>query len=105
MRNRLTEDGVPEDKINRYIKNFVGTYDRIVGGAIKNPDAIDTRIAETLRSAATWTYLGGSSVAALGDIASLFMDHELRVLGNTLLSLTDDVTIGMGKKEVIDLDV
>jgi hypothetical protein len=100
MRNRLTQDGVPEDKINRYIKNFVGTYDRIVGGAIKNPDAIDTRIAETLRSAATWTYLGGSSVAALGDIASLFMDHELRVLGNTLLSLTDDVTIGMGKKEL-----
>jgi len=100
MRNRLREDGVSEDKINRYIKNFVGTYDRVVGSAIKNPDAIDTRIANVLRTAASWTYLGGSGVAALGDAASLFMDHELSVMGKALLSGMDDVTIGMGKREL-----
>jgi hypothetical protein len=100
MRNRLREDGVSEDKINRYIKNFVGTYDRVVGSAIKNPDAIDTRIANILRTAASWTYLGGSGVAALGDAASLFMDHELSVMGKAFLSTMDDVTLGMGKREL-----
>ena len=100
MRNRLRSDGVSEEKINRYIKNFVGTYDRVVGSAIKNPDTIDTRIANVLRTAATWTYLGSSGVAALGDAASLVMDHELSVLGKAFLSLMDDVTIGIGKKEL-----
>lgn len=100
MRNRLRQDGVSQKKIDRYIKNFVGTYDRVVGGAIKNPDAIDTRIAEGLRSVTTWTYLGGSTIAAIGDLASLFMDHELSVLGKGLLSSMDDVSLGMGKKEL-----
>lgn len=100
MRNRLREDGVSEEKIDRYIKNFVGTYDRVVGSAIRNPDAIDTRIANVLRTAATWTYLGGSGIAALGDAASLLMDHELSVLGKSFIGLMDDVTIGIGKREL-----
>lgn len=100
MRNRLRNDGVSEQKIDRYIKNFVGTYDRVVGSAIKNPDAIDTRIANILRTAASWTYLGGSGVAALGDAASLFMDHEISVMGKALLSNMDDVTLKVGKREL-----
>jgi len=100
IRERMTSENVPEEVINRYIKNFVGSYDRVVGGAIKNPDALDTRIANGLRTATTWTYLGTSGVAALGDLASLFMDHELSTIGKGFLSLLDDVRLGMGKEEL-----
>lgn len=100
MRTRLLKDGVSERNVDRYIKNFVATYDQVVGNVLKKPDAIDNRIADWLRTATSWTYLGSSGIAALGDAASLFMDNELRSIGNAFIGLMDDVSIGMSKREL-----
>lgn len=100
MRQGMIDDGVPQRKIERFIKNYVAVYDQIVGTNRQRPDAIDTKIADGLRTATTWTFLGGAGVAALGDMASLFMDHELRTIGQGFLGLMDDVTIGLGRKEL-----
>jgi hypothetical protein len=100
MRTRLLKDGVSERNVDRYLKNFVATYDQVVGNVLKRPDAIDNRIADWLRTATSWTYLGSSGIAALGDAASLFMDNELRSIGNAFIGLMDDVSIGMSKREL-----
>ena len=100
MTKRMRADKVPEKKILRWRKNFVGTYDQIVGTNRQRPDAIDTKIADGLRTATTWTFLGGSGVAALGDLASLFMDHELKTIGKLALGFADGLGLGMGKREL-----
>lgn len=93
MANRLRKDLVPQESIDKFIKNFVGVYDQIVGRNIRRPDAIDSKVANVLRSATTFTFLGGAGVAALGDTATLFMDHEMRVLGRAFLASLDDPSI------------
>jgi len=99
LRERLRKDGVSKKEIDKYIKNYVSVYDQVVGTTLKRPDAIDTKAANFLRTAASWTFLGGSGVAALGDAASLFMDHELSTIGKTFLGTMDDVSLKLGKKE------
>tara|TARA_R110000822_G_scaffold245837_1_gene374315 strand:- start:1575 stop:5471 length:3897 start_codon:yes stop_codon:yes gene_type:complete len=99
-RQRLTEEGVNEKTIDEYIKNFVATYDQVVGTTLKRPDAIDTKVAEFLRTATSWTFLGGSGTAALGDAASIFMDHELNVIGKSFLGMMDDLSLNMSTREL-----
>lgn len=99
LRERLKKDKVSDKEIDRYIKNYVSVYDQVVGSTLKRPDAIDTKAANFLRTAASWTFLGGSGVAALGDAASLFMDHELSTIGKAFLGTMDDVSLKLGKKE------
>ena len=100
MTKRMEKDKVPKKKILRWRKNFVGTYDQVVGTNRQRPDAIDTKIADGLRTATTWTFLGGSGVAALGDLASLFMDHELKTIGKLALGFADGLGLKMGKREL-----
>ena len=99
-RERLTKEGVNEKTIDQYIKNFVATYDQVVGTTLKRPDAIDTKVAEFLRTATSWTFLGGSGTAALGDAASIFMDHELNVIGKSFLGMMDDLSLNMSTREL-----
>jgi hypothetical protein len=96
----MQADGVSKVKIDRFIKNFRGSYDRIVGSTLKRPDAIDTKIAHALRTATQWTFLTGSGVAATADVATVFMDHELEVIGRGLLSAIDGSSIKLAKREL-----
>ena len=100
LRKDMKKDGVPKRKIDKFIKNYVHTYDRVVGTVLKRPDSWDTKTADALRTATSWTFLGGSGVAAFGDAASIFMDHELNVIGRTVIGLADDVDWGLSKREL-----
>lgn len=100
MRTRLLAEGVPEKSVNKFIKNFKGAYDIIVGSSVKRIDAIDTKVAEVLRTATTWTFLRTSGIAALGDAASILMDHELSTIGKTFMGLLDDISIKQSAREV-----
>ena len=99
-RIQLQKQGVSEATINKYIKNFVAVYDQVVGTTLKRPDAIDTKIADFLRTATSWTFLGGSGFAALGDAASIFMDHELSAIGKGFLGSMDDISLKVSKREL-----
>lgn len=93
IRKDMKESGVSKAKIDKFIKNYVHTYDRVVGSVLKRADSIDTKTADMLRTATSWTFLGGSGVAAFGDAASIFMDHELNVIGRSFLGLMDDISL------------
>jgi|TARA_R100001463_G_scaffold5943_4_gene19938 hypothetical protein len=99
-RTRLQNEGVDEKTINKFIKNFVAVYDQVVGTKLKRPDAIDTKIADFLRTATSWTFLGGSGFAAVADSASILMDHELNAIGRTFLGMMDDLSLKMAKREL-----
>jgi hypothetical protein len=102
-RKEMTEEGIPEQSIDRFIKNFVAVYDQVVGSNVKRPDAIDSKIANVLRTATTWTFLGGSGVAALGDTASLLMDHEMKMIGRAFIAALDDPSILPKAKRELNL--
>ena len=93
MREALDEAGVAPEVRDRHIKNFVATYDRIVGTTLQNPDRWDTRVAQGLRTAASWTYLRSSGIAAIGDLASLMMDHEIKKIGKGIMSMIEDPSL------------
>jgi len=100
-RDYMKKKGYSEKDINKYIKNFVHSYDRVVGTTLKRSDAIDTKLADMLRSVTSWTFLGSSGVAAVGDLSTLFMDHELETIGKAFLSILDsnNAAFAMGKRE------
>ena len=100
MTQRMKAKNVPEASINRFIKNYVALYDQIVGTNRKRVDAIDTKIADGLTQATQLTFLGGAGLAALGDIAALFMDHELKTIGKAALSLADGMGLSMSRREL-----
>lgn len=100
MRSELNALKVPRKSIDKYIKNYVHTYDRVVGTTLKRADSIDTKIADSLRTATSWTFLGGSGLAAFGDAASIFMDHELNVIGRSVLGLMDDISLRQSGHEL-----
>lgn len=92
--------GTSEKNIDMINKEFVASYDRIVGRVLTNPDSIQARTADWLRTATQWTYLGGAGVAAVGDFANVFMDHEMRIIAKGLISLADGNSLKMARKEL-----
>ena len=92
--------GTSEKTIDMVNKEFVASYDRIVGRVLTNPDSIQARTADWLRTATQWTYLGGAGVAAVGDFANVFMDHEMRIIAKGLISLADGNSLKMARKEL-----
>ena len=101
-RDYMKSRGYSEKEINQYIRDFVHSYDRVVGTTLKRADAIDTKIADGLRTATSWTFLGSSGIAALGDASALFMDHEMESIGRAFLSLLDknQKVFNLAKREV-----
>ena len=99
IRSRLADDGVPVKTINRYVKNMHVAYGRVIGTTMERPDAIDSKLAEVLKTATNWTFLGGAGVAAVADAAGILMDHELRTVTKGLIGIMDDMSLKMGLKE------
>ena len=96
----MQKAGVSQAEINRINKEFIGSYDRIVGRVLTKPDGVTSRMAQWLQTAAQWTYLGGAGVAAVADFSNIFMDHEMKTIAKGLAALADDNSITMAKKEL-----
>jgi hypothetical protein len=89
FRIALRREKVSEKDIDKGIKNFVLLYDSIVGAQIKNPDALDNKVAEVLRGVTNMTFLGRAGQAAIADASTIFMDNDLATIGKTFLGLLD----------------
>ena len=96
----MRKEGIDEAEINRINKEFIGSYDRIVGRVLTKPDGVTSRAAQWLQTAAQWTYLGGAGIAAVADFSNIFMDHQIKTIMKGLASLADDNSITMAKKEL-----
>ena len=100
MRTRLADDGLSASEVDEAMMQFQSNYDLVVGTVYRNPDAISKKIADTLKTAATWTYLGRAGISAVADVATLFMDHKVSTVMRSLTALADDVSLKMVQKEI-----
>jgi len=91
---------IPQKEIDRINKEFTGSYDRIVGRVLTKPDSLSTRTAQWLQAATQWTYLGGAGIAAVADFANIFLDHEMRTIFKGIVSLAQDNSITVAKREL-----
>ena len=96
----MQKEGIDEAEINRINKEFIGSYDRIVGRVLTKPDSVTSRIAQWMQTAAQWTYLGGAGIAAVSDFSNIFLDHEMKVIAKGLASLADDNSLTMARKQL-----
>jgi len=96
----MRKEGIDEAEINRINKEFIGSYDRIVGRVLTKPDGVTSRMAQWMQTAAQWTYLGGAGIAAVSDFSNIFLDHEMKVIAKGLASLADDNSLTMARKQL-----
>lgn len=96
----MRKEDIPQKEIDRINKEFIGSYDRIVGRVLTKPDTMSSRVAQWLTTAAQWTYLGGAGFAAIADFSNVFLDHEMRTIMRGVVSLADDNSLTMAKKEM-----
>lgn len=96
----MSDKNIPQKEIDRINKEFIGAYDRIVGRVLTKPDSLSTRTAQWLQAATQWTYLGGAGIAAIADFANIFLDHEMKTIFKGLVSLAQDNSIVVAKREL-----
>lgn len=101
LRMAARADGAKENEIEEGIMNFVAMYDMVVGTPLKNPDALDNKIAQALASVTNLTFLGRAGIAAIGDASTIFMDNDLATIGKVFLSpLSDEKPLSKNAKEL-----
>ena len=97
----MAEAKVPIARRNRVLKDLQHAYDRVVGTTkYKNPNSWDYAIAQVLRDAAQFGYLGGAGVATLTEPAKIIMEHGFKETFQGLFTMLQQNQLKMGAKEL-----
>ena len=87
-------------EINKFRKNFLHSYDRVVGRVLTNPARLDMKFANLLRDLAQLNYLGSAGISSIPDAAKVFMEHELKNVFKGLYGILSDSKVRMTRKEL-----
>ena len=69
--------GFSTREINKMRRDFNHMYDRVAGSTIREPDAISRKMANVLREAASFSFMGSSGLAALPDFGRIVLEYDL----------------------------
>ena len=64
-------------KINKVRRDFLHMYDRVSGAIIRNPDALNRKVANFLREAASFSFMGSAGLAAVPDFGRIVMEYDM----------------------------
>jgi len=97
----MAEARVPLKRRNAVLKDIQHSYDRVVGTTkYKSPSSWDYTIAQVLRDAAQFGYLGGAGVATLTEPAKIVMEHGFKETFQGLFTMLQQSQLKMGAKEL-----
>jgi hypothetical protein len=86
----LIDDGLKRSEIDKMGLKFKSLYFRVVGGVIREPSAMNQKIANGLKRWTSTTLLGKAGITATAEIGNILARHEfgvnLKALGSTLNS-------------------
>lgn len=77
MELEMLGQGFSTREINKMRRDFLHMYDRVAGSTIRNPDSISRTIANVLREAASFSFMGSSGLAALPDFGRILLEYDL----------------------------
>ena len=98
MTDRMYDSGMTTKDVFAARRDFRHMYDRTVGSVLREPDAMNQRVANVVRFAAETNYLGSGGFATIPDSAKIIMEHELGTITKTLLSLVDQPYLFKGEE-------
>ena len=82
-------------------------YDRVVGTAVHNPDALNRRMARAITDWTAYVFLGRAGLSSLPELGMILMQHASKQgplgwqnLGTTFRALSDFKSLGLSAKEV-----
>ena len=97
----MAEAKIPLKRRNAVLKDIQHSYDRVVGTTkYKSPSSWDYTIAQVLRDAAQFGYLGGAGVATLTEPAKIVMEHGFKETFQGLFTILQQNQLKMGAKEL-----
>ena len=87
-------------EINKMRRDFLHMYDRVSGSIIRSPDALNRKIANFLREAASFSYMGSSGLAAVPDFGRIVMEYDMADVIKGVQELTNRSRINMTVGEI-----
>jgi hypothetical protein len=91
--------GADEKQIATVRRDYVHLYDSIAGSAIKNPDALNQKVARFLREAASFSYMGSAGLSAIPDFGRIVMEYDLENVIRGTQAMMDKDTVNLAVNE------
>ena len=89
-----------QEDINKMRRDYMHMYDRVSGSVLRNPEAINQKIAFVLKEAAQFSYMGSAGLAALPDFGRIVMEYDLDNVVKGTQALMDKNMVNMTVDEV-----
>ena len=100
METSMIRKGFGEEDINKMRRDYMHMYDRVSGSVLRNPDAINQKIAFVLKEAAQFSYMGSAGLAALPDFGRILMEYDLDNIVKGTQALMDKNMVNMAVDEI-----
>jgi len=97
--SEMIQSGMTVDQANAAAKDIRHMYDRVAGTVIREPDTMNQKAAEVLRTAAQLGYLGKAGLSTISEPAKIMMEHGIGKTMKGLFSVLSDSQLKMGAKE------
>ena len=95
----MLDAGMSIEQANAALKDIRHMYDRVAGTVLREPDTLNQKAAEVLRSAAQLGYLGAAGISTITEPAKIMMEHGIGKTMKGLFSVLDDSQLKLGAKE------
>jgi len=100
LRRDAIKKGLSDTEINKHMRDFNLMYDRISGAVLRNPAALNQRVAYIMKEAAATNYMGSGWIAAVPEFGRVLMEHDGQTMIKTISTLLDRETLKMASKDV-----
>ena len=97
--SEMLASGMSLEKANAASRDIRHMYDRVAGTVLREPDALNQKAAEVLRTAAQLGYLGKAGLSTISEPAKIMMEHGIGKTMKGLFSILDDNQLKLGAKE------
>ena len=97
--SEMLASGMSLEKANAASRDIRHMYDRVAGTVLREPDALNQKVAEVLRTAAQLGYLGKAGLSTISEPAKIMMEHGIGKTMKGLFSILDDNQLKLGAKE------
>jgi hypothetical protein len=95
----MLNSGMGIEEANAALKDIRHMYDRVAGTVLREPDALNQKFAQVLRTAAQLGYLGAAGISTITEPAKIMMEHGIGKTMKGLFSVLDDSQLKLGAKE------
>jgi hypothetical protein len=95
----MMQSGMSQIEINAALKDLRHMYDRVAGTVLREPDTLNQKTAEVLRTAAQLSYLGAAGLSTITEPAKIMMEHGVGKTFQGLFNVLTDSQLKMGAKE------